>query len=116
MRNIFPIPIDMSKEKDEDDVLSSYTDLSEAIRFFLHESFRHIENEIRNHIASHLYGKKLKGIDTTDEDHKVVSGFEGKLDSPLELIRSDMNPLSENTLTKLAVARNEAQIEAELVI
>jgi len=105
----------MSKKKDEDDVLSSYTDLSEAIRFFLHESFRHIENEIRYHIASHLYGEKLKRIDTTDEDHNASSGLEGRLDNPLELIRFDGNPLSENTLTKLAVAWNEAQIEAKLV-
>lgn len=100
--------------KGEDEILSSYSSLSEAIRFFLYESFRHIENEMRYHIAGEIYGKKLNDINTTDEDHAVVKGLQGILDSPLDLINFTGDPLSEKTLTKLTIAWKEAQSEAEL--
>jgi hypothetical protein len=104
----------MSKKEDEDKILLSYTNLSEAIRFFLHQSFRHIEHEIRYYIASEIYSDKLKNIDTTEEDKKVVSEFSGKILTTLDLIRFDGNPISENTLMRLTIAWNEAQEEAEL--
>ena len=103
----------MSKKENEDEILSSYTNLSESIRFFLYESFRHIEHEIRYHIASEIYGEKLKNIDTTEEDNHVVSKLSGKIETTLDLIKFDGNPLSENTLTRLTSAWQEAQDETE---
>lgn len=105
----------MSKKENEDEILSSYTNLSEAIRFFLYESFRYIEHEIRGCIAGQIYGEKLKSIDTTEEDKKIVREFSDKIETTLDLIKFDRNPISEDTLTRLTVAWNEAQEEAERV-
>lgn len=105
----------MTGGNNEDKILSSYTDLSEAIRFFLHESFRHIEDEIRYYIAAELYGQKLKLIDISDADREVSSGFSSKIKGHLDLIHLDESPLTDETLTRLSNAWTDSQIESELI-
>src|SRR5688572_16425448 len=99
--------------KKDDDNLASYSDLSEAIRFFLYESFRHLESEMSNYIAARLFGEKLKSIDTTEEDDKVVKAFTDKIETTLDLINFEGNPLSEETITRMTKAWHEALNEAE---
>lgn len=105
----------MKKEDNEDKILSSYTNMSEAIRFFLHESFRHLENEIRYYIASDLYGEKLKSIDITEDDKKISDEFGNKIKDHLDLIHLDESPLTDETLTRLSNAWVDSQREAEFI-
>lgn len=105
----------MENKKIDDKILSSYSSMSEAIRFFLQESFRHIENQIRYCIASELYGEKLKLIDITEEDKIVSSSFIGKVKDNLDLIYNHEYPLTRQTLKRLSDAWADAQKEAEFI-
>jgi hypothetical protein len=105
----------MANKKDDDKILASYSSMSEAIRFFLQESFRHIENQIRYCIASEMYGAKLKLIDITEEDKVVSSDFTAKVKDNLDLIYNHEDPLTRATLKRLSDAWADAQREAEFI-
>ena len=98
---------------DDSKILDGFTKMSEASKFFLFDSFDHIEEEIKYNIASELFGEELKKIDTTDADNKVLEKVSDKVFGDVKkLIKFDGYVISRATQTKISEAWMKAQLDA----
>jgi len=83
----------------DNETLIHFSNMGEAAKFFLNESFQYAEKKLRHWIADEIFTEKIKLIQPTLEDLEVIKDVEKKLSSANlhEILKYDIEVLSKKT-------------------
>jgi len=96
--------------------VSTFSKLAEGADFFLSESFYYIEKSMIDELSSKIFAEKLDSIEPTESDRKLEKKITVTSDT-VELLQNDVDiPLTDETLTLISEAWQQAQIEASMLV
>ena len=97
-----------------DDWLESYSKLGQAAQLFLFDAFHYIHQEFEYQLAGKIFSQKIKNIDPTDADRKIIEDSSNIPDNLIDLLKFEDDVLTKHTQERLGNAWNEAQNEAKV--
>jgi hypothetical protein len=108
----------MAKRMEEEEFLKHFTAMDGAAKFFLFDSFKHVEDEMRDRIADELFGREIHKIPATEDDHKIAAqaGEKLKEGTVADILGIDDEVLSESTLTKFSEIWVKAQEDSRTIL
>ncbi|MCZ8023689.1 MAG: hypothetical protein ACK5FG_10395 [Chryseotalea sp.] len=104
----------MIEKIEEDEFLKHFSNMGEAAKFFLSESFMYAEREIKHCVAEELFGQRIQNLEPTKEDFDIVRLASEKLKDATtnDLLNFDSDVLSKWTQDKFSDTWNKAQIDS----
>ena len=80
--------------------IDTYEKLALGAGFFLEESFRNLDNAIRNDFASILFSKELENLEPNEQDEKIFEKL--KLpETPIEILQSELPEIISNQTSQI---------------
>jgi len=93
--------------------ISTYSKLAEAAIFYLDESFNYINKALEAELCRIIFFEKIKSINPSPHDRQIVAAFKIPTDTISFLQNNFEEVLKTETLSKLTLAWNQAQIDAK---